>query len=97
MSSGKSGSLKRYIHMIIGLFMKAQEQAFRTLAGRVREERKSQNLSQTELAHLAGVSLNFLSQLVSGKITVRMDKVLLVLKTLGLELHLRYGKAGVSE
>ena len=83
--------------MIIGLFMKAQEQAFRTLAGRVREERKSQNLSQTELAHLAGVSLNFLSQLASGKITVRMDKVVLVLKTLGLELHLRYGKAGVSE
>ncbi len=76
--------------------MRNQESAFQTLALRIREERKSQQISQTELAQLAGVSLNFLSQLESGKQTVRLDKVLQVLSTLGLEFHLHYGKAGIS-
>ena len=72
-------------------------QAFRRLAARIRKERKSQGLSQGELAQLAGVSLNFLSQLESGKDTVQLNKVLQVLKTLGLEFHLRYGPKEISE
>lgn len=71
--------------------------ALKRLAVRIRKERKAQGLSQTELANLCGVSLNFLSQLEMGKVTVRMDKVLIVMSTLGLEFKLGYGKKGVSE
>ena len=66
------------------------------LAQRVREERKSSGLSQTELAHLAGVSLNFLSQLETGKSTLRMDKVLQVMTTLGLQFEIQYGPSGIK-
>lgn len=83
--------------MIIGKLMNNNISAFKTLAHRIRKERKSQGISQTELANLSGVSLNFLSQLESAKPTVRMEKVLQVLNTLGLELHLRYGHSGISE
>ncbi|NCN42500.1 helix-turn-helix transcriptional regulator [bacterium] len=76
--------------------MKSIDAALKALSTRIRDERKSQGLSQTELAHLAGVSLNFVSQLESEKSTVRIDKVLQVLGTLGLELHIRYGKKGIS-
>jgi y4mF family transcriptional regulator len=73
------------------------ESALETLAQRIRSERKSQGLSQTELANIAGVSLNFLSQLESGKSTAQLDKVLLVIHSLGLELHIQYGKQGISK
>lgn len=73
------------------------QQALNRLAKRIRSERKSQGLTQTELANLASVSLNFLSQLEQGKPTARIDKVLQVVSTLGLELHLRYGKKGITE
>jgi HTH-type transcriptional regulator / antitoxin HipB len=82
--------------MIKGIKMKSNSSALKTLAVSIRNERKSQGLSQTELANLAGVSLNFVSQLESAKSTVRMDKVLQVLSTLGMELHVRYGKKGIS-
>lgn len=69
--------------------------AFKSLSERLREERKSQNLSQTQLAQLAQVSLNFLSQLETGKTTVQLDKVLQVMDTLGLEFKIQYGKNGI--
>jgi len=59
---------------------------------KVREERKAQGMTQTELAGLSGVGLNFISQLEQGKKSVQMDKVLMVLDTLGLEVELRYAK-----
>ena len=59
----------------------------------VRRERKGQGLTQSELADFSGVGLNFVSQLERGKETVRMDKLLAVLKVLGIELLLRRGKA----
>lgn len=77
--------------------MRAKQQPFKNLAAKVQEERKSQGLTQTELAKLSGVSLNFIYQLESAKATVRMDKVLQVLSTLGLELNIRYGKLGISK
>ena len=66
------------------------------LGQKIREERKAQALTQTELSLLAGVSLNFLSQLEDGKETVRIDKILQVIKTLGLEFQIKYGKKGIS-
>ena len=61
-----------------------------SIAKIIRDERKYQGLSQTELAQLAGVSLNFISQLENGKPTVRLDKVDDVLKTLGLQMKVEY-------
>jgi len=62
------------------------------IGAKIREERKAQSLTQTELANLSGVSLNFLSQLEQGKPSVQMDKVLLVLEALGLNMELKYSK-----
>lgn len=53
----------------------------------IRTERVRRGLSQTDLAELAGVSLNFVSQLESGKTTARMDKVLVLIYVLGLKLE----------
>lgn len=54
--------------------------------------RRALQLSQAELAALAGVGLAFLYELEHGKATLRIDKVLAVLAVLGLELHVRDGK-----
>lgn len=59
---------------------------------KIRQERKAQSMTQTELANLSDVSLNFLSQLEQGKPSVQMDKVLMVLDTLGLSIELTYSK-----
>lgn len=59
----------------------------------IKEERKAQGLTQTELANLSGVSINFVSQLEQGKSTVQMDRVLMVLETLGLGLRVVYTKS----
>jgi y4mF family transcriptional regulator len=60
------------------------------MALKIREERELRRLSQTDLAAFAGVSLNFISQLESGKKTVRIDKLLAVLNALGLEVKIEY-------
>ena len=61
------------------------EQAVRELGLRVQKERKDQGLTQTQLANLSGVSLNFISQLEGSKNTVQLNKVLAVLNVLGIE------------
>ena len=55
----------------------------------IRSERKRQRILQQDLADLSGVSLHFLSNLENGKPTVEFQKVLLVLRTLGIEMELR--------
>ena len=52
----------------------------------VRQERKEQGLSQTELGLRSGCSQRFISELERGKQTVEMAKVLAVLESLGLEI-----------
>lgn len=54
----------------------------------VRRARKVAGLRQEDLAGLAGVGTRFLIELEAGKPTVRLDKLLAVLATLGIELHL---------
>lgn len=51
----------------------------------LRERRKELSMSQEEAADLCNVSTPFLSMLENGKASVRCDKVLSVLHTLGLE------------
>jgi y4mF family transcriptional regulator len=55
----------------------------------VRARRKELGLTQSQLAELAGVSSRFVFDLEAGKQTVSLDRVLLVLKVLGLKLNLR--------
>jgi y4mF family transcriptional regulator len=55
----------------------------------IRSERKRQKILQQDLADLSGVSLHFLSNLENGKATVEFRKVLLVLRSLGIEMELR--------
>ena len=62
----------------------------------IRRERKARALSQQELGDLAGTGLNFVSQMERGKETVRLDKLLALLKVLGLELVLSRGTEAIS-
>ena len=54
----------------------------------VRRARKLAGLRQDDLAGLAGVGTRFLIELEAGKPTVRLDKLLAVLSTLGIEFYL---------
>ena len=62
----------------------------------IKKYRKRFNLSQTELADLAGVSLNYVSQLEKGKPKLQLDKLLDILQALGLELTLGSGSSGLK-
>ena len=53
----------------------------------IQTERKRRKLTQGELAALAGVGLNFISQIEGGKETAQIGKVLRVLSLLGFELQ----------
>ena len=55
----------------------------------IRAERKRQRILQRDLADLSGVSLHFLSNLENGKPTIEFQKVLWVLRSLGIELTAR--------
>ncbi len=63
------------------------EATARELGQRIALRRKQLGVTQVELAELAGVSVRFLSSLERGKPTVRLDTLLAVLDTLGLELR----------
>ena len=54
--------------------------------------RKALGLRQEDLAELSGVSHRFVQALEAGKETVRLDKVMSVLDTLGW--HLAVGEQG---
>ncbi|MEW4528450.1 helix-turn-helix transcriptional regulator [Maioricimonas sp. JC845] len=49
----------------------------------VRERRRASNLTQQELAELAGVGTRLISELERGKPTLRMDAVNRVLRVFG--------------
>lgn len=56
------------------------------LGAYIRQERREQQLTQSELAGLSGVGLTFISQLENGKATAEVGKVLNVLSVLGSDL-----------
>lgn len=66
------------------------------LAEAVERRRKALGITQRQLALLAGCSELFVVNLEAGKATVRLDKLLDVLQTLGLEFHVKSGHARVS-
>lgn len=59
------------------------------LGTKIREERKRQSILQQDLADLSGVSCRFLSDLENGKPTVEFERVLKVLRALGITLLAR--------
>lgn len=62
----------------------------------VRARRNSLGLNQTQAGLLSGVGRLFVSQVESGKQTVRLDKLLALLSALGLQLTLENGAAGLA-
>lgn len=53
----------------------------------IRGRRRELGLTQTEVAEVADTNLRFLSELERGKPTARLENVMRVLATLGIELE----------
>ena len=70
----------------------AEQETLKTLGAAIQQQRKQLGLSQTEVADLAGVSLNFVSQIETGKATAQIGKVLDLVHALGLQFALEFGK-----
>ncbi len=58
------------------------------LAARIRDRRRSLDLTQDQLADLAGCSQRFVRAVESGKPGVRLEKVLDLVRVLGLAIEL---------
>ncbi len=69
--------------------------AMKSLGRCIKGQRSRMQLSQTELADLAGVSTNFVSQVESGKTTARIGKVLDIMHALGMGFSLELGKSRI--
>lgn len=54
----------------------------------IKNRRKSLNLTQAECATFCGVGVRFFSELENGKQSLYLGKVLQVLQTLGLKIHI---------
>jgi y4mF family transcriptional regulator len=68
-----------------------------SLAAAIRARREQLGLRQAELAELAACSTRFVHMAESGKATLRLDKVLDVLRVLGLALVVRRGDGAVHD
>jgi len=54
----------------------------------IRQERKKQRLTQSQLAGLAGVGVRFLREVEHGKPSCQLGLTLQVMQTLGLSMHI---------
>ena len=52
----------------------------------IRTRRRELGYTQAFLAEYAGVSTSFISELVNGKPTVQLDKVMYIISLLGMDL-----------
>jgi HTH-type transcriptional regulator/antitoxin HipB len=59
------------------------------LGALIRRRRRELGLTQTEVAEIANTNLRLLSELERGKPTARLENVLRVLTTLGIDLEAR--------
>lgn len=60
----------------------------------IRELRKSQGLTQHELALTANTAVRFISELENGKVTCEIGKALQVIQCLGIRIELTNPHAG---
>ena len=58
------------------------------IGGIVREKRKGEKLTQSQLASLSAVGNRFLSELENGKQTIELGRALRVLHKVGLEIYI---------
>lgn len=58
------------------------------ISAAIKNRRKSLNLTQAECAAFCGVGNRFFSELENGKQSLHLGKVLQVLQTLGLKIHI---------
>jgi y4mF family transcriptional regulator len=65
---------------------RAMNEALVDLGRFVRERRKANGLTQSELALLAGVGRRFVSELENGKPSLQVDKVDTILRVFGMQL-----------
>lgn len=75
--------------------MKDANQLVAKLGLIIKQQRLQRNLNQTQLASLARVSLNFISQIEAGKPRMQFVKLLQVLNVLGLQLKIEVGASGL--
>mgnify|MGYP001580069277 FL=1 len=61
----------------------------------IKQQRLQRKLNQAQLASLARVSLNFISQIEAGKPRMQFVKLLQVLNVLGLQLKIEVGASGL--
>ncbi len=59
------------------------------IGSQIRQRRKSLKITQGQLAELAGVSLNTLSRIESGKANPTIDVIEKIAEILGLKLELK--------
>ena len=60
----------------------------KTLGIAIRERRKELKYTQAFLSEFTGLSASFISDLERGKPTAEIEKTLLVINMLGMDLHL---------
>ncbi len=60
----------------------------KALGALVRETRKQLNITQEALALTSGTGLRFIGELEQGKPTCQLEKTLVVLQTLGIQIQL---------
>lgn len=75
--------------------MNSSAKSLKQLGQLIKTERKTRQLTQTELGSLTGTSINFISQIEAGKATAHIGKVLGVLQVLGFEFHCVRGSKGI--
>ncbi len=59
----------------------------KSLGKAIRDRRKQLGYTQAFLASYAGVSASFLSELENGKETIQINKALLIIQLLGMDLY----------
>lgn len=75
----------------LGVNLHDRSDQYGRLAAAVRARRVQLGLRQEELADLAGCSARFVHAVETGKPSVQLDKLLVLLSTLGLHLELADG------
>lgn len=76
--------------------MEKSQNVMESLGKTLCKRRKELHLTQRELAEMAGCGEAFLHLLEHGKETTRFDKVLAVMKVLGLQFEVQEGKDLIS-
>ena len=73
-----------------------QNKLIKELGTAIKKRRKALRMSQEDLALLSETCINFVCQLEKGKNTVRLDKLLDVMQSIGLELNVMNGSSQIS-